>query len=132
MSLIPIRFLRSDPPYNAGDVAGFELSVARQKVAKKLAAWYGEAPAEIEETSAASSSTDQGSPRPPAAAVPPTPSEEGVPDPTPLPADFPCRKVLVGAGIKTLGAVPREVDELMAIQGIGHGFAQKILAALGS
>lgn len=132
MNLIPIRFLKGDANcgLNAGEIAGFQLHKAIEKVKAGIAEWIGDPPPEAlaleaEEAAAA-----------PAAAAPDAPISEAPAkgsepeDPTPLDDDFPCRKVLAAAGIDTVGGIPREMDALMAIDGIGHGFAKKILAAL--
>ena len=48
-----------------------------------------------------------------------------------VPDDFPAREELAAAGYETLESVPRAVDELTALPGIGKKTAGKILEALG-
>ncbi len=49
---------------------------------------------------------------------------------TPIPEDFPARAWLVKAGHNTMENIPRVVDELVAIDGIGNATALKVLDAL--
>ena len=48
----------------------------------------------------------------------------------PIPEDFPARAALVKAGHNTMESIPRDVDELVAIDGIGNATALKVLDAL--
>jgi endonuclease III len=50
---------------------------------------------------------------------------------TPIPDDFPGVKVLHEAGIVYLETVPRDRDELLALDGIGPKTADMIAEALG-
>lgn len=50
--------------------------------------------------------------------------------PTPLPEGFPGRELLVKAGYETTESVPRDLDELVAVNGIGNATALKVLDAL--
>lgn len=49
---------------------------------------------------------------------------------TPIPEGFPAREWLVKAGYETLESIPRDVDELVKISGVGNATALKILDAL--
>lgn len=51
---------------------------------------------------------------------------------TPLPSDFPGRDKLAAAGILFVEDVPRDGDQLVAIEGIGQVTAGRILAYLAS
>lgn len=62
------------------------------------------------------------------------PSAETTPEPETslsLPDDFPAASALAEAGIRTVADVPRTVDALTAIRGIGPATAGAILAELG-
>ena len=49
---------------------------------------------------------------------------------TPVPEDFPARERLMEAGHHTLESIPRDVEELVKINGIGNATALKVLDAL--
>ncbi len=57
-------------------------------------------------------------------------SEPARPQMTPLPDDFPAKDKLAAAGILYLETVPRDGDDLVAIEGIGQVTAGRILAYL--
>jgi hypothetical protein len=48
-----------------------------------------------------------------------------------LPDDLPYRHILIGLGIETTGAIPRNLDDLLALRGIGQKSAAAILNFLG-
>ncbi|MEK9505153.1 helix-hairpin-helix domain-containing protein [Gaopeijia maritima] len=143
---VPVKFIRSSAPYNTGEVAGFERAEAEALVKAGAAVFMNEddaaAPADEDGTKIAlvtdlttetakgddsanaTDSTETGGPKADGATA------DGATGATPLPEDFPVRDVLVGAGIETIEAVPRSQDELVTIDGIGPGYAQKILKAL--
>ena len=49
----------------------------------------------------------------------------------PLPDTFPGRAALIAAGITTIPGVPRDVDDLTRVPGIGTATARRVLASLG-
>ena len=49
---------------------------------------------------------------------------------TPVPEDFPARERLASAGHVTLESIPRVIEKLMEIDGIGNATALKVLDAL--
>lgn len=128
--LVSLRFVKRYENLNAGEVAGFPEEEAHRIVARGFAGYrnLGDIPAEIakalEEEGADEGEAAAGTP----AATGPTIAPP--PNPSALPEDFPAREALIEAGIDTIGAVPRTEEALMAIKGIGVGFAQRILKAL--
>jgi len=123
--LVSLRFVRPDPPYNTGEVAGFSAHVARTKVEKGLAIYRD--PADIPDDHPADPEDGEVEEAGEAA--------KGANEPgsvTPLTESFPARATLERAGIHTEEDVPRTTDELLAIDGIGAGYARRILAALGA
>lgn len=134
--LVSLRFIRSDPDsgVNAGEVAGFLPAVARKKVVAKLAMYRNpeDIPDDLadlleeedEDTGEGASSDAE------ADGEKDDDDDDADSDPRPLPPDFPASEALAKAGILTIGAIPRTEEALMEIEGIGQGFAQRILKAL--
>lgn len=134
--LVSLRFVATYPPYNVGEIAGFGPETARELVTAKVAIYRHseDIPADLAVEDEEGSGADEA-----ASDVGQDDGEteggdqelENGEDPaTPIPDDFPAATALKGAGIETLEAIPTTEDDLIAINGIGLGFARRILAAL--
>lgn len=130
--IVSLRFTRRWGIYNAGEVAGFREAEAERIVAGGNAIYReaGDIPDELKDKldpEGDGDSDDQPKTGEPKESGPPLAAPR---DPSPLPEDFPARDALIDAGIDTVGAVPRTEEGLVALDGIGIGFARRILAAL--
>jgi hypothetical protein len=135
--LVSVRVIRMHDRYNVGDVAGFTPEEARRRVSMRLSVYREAAdvpegfvePDEVPDIAV----EDDGDTEPGGESEPaPSAIEPGVA--TPLPSAWPdkLRAALLAAGIEHVEAVPLDQAALLAIEGIGAGFARRILTDLGA